>query len=274
MYTYRLISLCHRHFRHYSKPYIPPIPGLDSFSGCTTHSHQYREPSPFRDQTVLVIGDGFSGIDIMLDVAAVSKAVYLSNSRKPLECSLPPNVEQVARITEIRGNTVCTAGDRLLEVTCLVLCTGYLFDAPFLMEDCGVVVEGKRVHPLYHHTFNAIHPSMAFIGLCLRIIPFPCFDLQLRWILAVWTGAKELPSCDEMVQHYHHDYHQRLACGMPPHYAHYMGNLQWDFYGLLVAMGGASPLPPTIKKMYDVVSHRRVRDIQTYRDELNREPPW
>eukprot|EP00731_Ephydatia_muelleri_P026945 Em0018g1045a len=258
---------------HYSKPFIPPIPGLESFPGCITHSHQYRKPSPFKDQTVLVIGDGFSGTDIMLDIAAVSKRVYLSNSHKPMEVTLPQNVEQVSRVTAIIGNTVCTE-ERSLEVTCLIFCTGYLYHAPFLTENCGVMAESKRVHPCYHHTFNATYPSMAFIGLNIRVIPFPCFDLQVQWVMAVWRGDKLLPSRDEMVQQCCHDYRLRLERGMPAHFAHYMGTLQWDFYEQLAAMGGAPPLDPTVKEIYDIVSHRRLRDIQTYRDELNQTPPW
>ena len=37
-------------------------------------------------------------------------------------------------------------------------------------------------------------------------------------------------------------------------------------------MGGAPPLDPTVKEIYDIVSHRRLRDIQTYRDELKSNP--
>ena len=61
---------------------------------------------------------------------------------------------------------------------------------------------------------------------------------------------------------------------MSMHHAHYMGALQWDFYEQLAAMGGVPPLDPKVKEIYDIVSHRRLRDIQTYRDELNKTPPW
>ena len=259
---------------HYSKPFIPAIPGLESFPGCITHSHQYRDPWPFKDQTMMVVGDNFSGTDIMLDIAAVSKRIYLSNSNKPLEAIMPQNVEQVSRITTITGNTVCTEGRSLEEVNHLIFCTGYLYHIPFLAKDCGVLVESKRIHPCYHHTINATYPSMAFIGLNVRIIPFPCFDLQVQWVTSIWRGDKRLPSRDEMVQQCCHDYRLRLERGMSTHHAHYMGALQWDFYEQLAAMGGVPPLDPKVKEIYDIVSHRRLRDIQTYRDELNKTPPW
>lgn len=268
--TFDYVLVCNGHF---NKPFVPSVPGLDSFPGSIMHSQEYREPSPFKNEAVLIIGDGLSGIDIMVEIATVARMVYLSNSRNPLESSMPANVEQVSRVISIRGNTVCTK-ERSLEVTRVIFCTGYLYHFPFLTEDCGILVDGKRVQPCYYHTFNAIYPSMAFIGLPSRMIPFLCFDLQVQWVLAVWRGDKVLPSRDEMVQQCHDDYTQRLAHGMPPQYAHFMGPLQWGFYEQLANMGGVSPLNPTIKKIYDIVSFRRVRDIDTYRDELNKAPPW
>ena len=64
-------------YSHYSVPYIPDIPGLNSFEGILMHSHDYRENSKFRDMKVVVLGAGASGIDIGLEVADVAKEVSL-----------------------------------------------------------------------------------------------------------------------------------------------------------------------------------------------------
>lgn len=61
--------------RHYSDPYIPDLPGMKTYLGRLLHSHSYRTPSAFRDQTVLVLGAGPSGKDIAADLVPEAKKV-------------------------------------------------------------------------------------------------------------------------------------------------------------------------------------------------------
>jgi cation diffusion facilitator CzcD-associated flavoprotein CzcO len=50
-------------------PFVPEWPGLDAFPGQVLHSSQYRNPEPFRNRDVLVVGAGNSGAEIAHDVA-------------------------------------------------------------------------------------------------------------------------------------------------------------------------------------------------------------
>jgi putative flavoprotein involved in K+ transport len=50
-------------------PFIPDWPGRDTFGGELIHSSQYRNPSPYRDRDVLVVGAGNSGAEIATDLA-------------------------------------------------------------------------------------------------------------------------------------------------------------------------------------------------------------
>lgn len=50
-------------------PFIPDWPGREAFAGELIHSSQYRNPAPFRDRDVLVVGAGNSGAEIATDVA-------------------------------------------------------------------------------------------------------------------------------------------------------------------------------------------------------------
>ena len=52
-----------------SNPYTPEIEGLDTFPGDVLHSTQFRNGKTFRDQNVLVVGSGNSGMEIALDLA-------------------------------------------------------------------------------------------------------------------------------------------------------------------------------------------------------------
>jgi cation diffusion facilitator CzcD-associated flavoprotein CzcO len=48
----------------FSNPYYPDIPGLDTFEGTVLHARDFRDPTAFAGQRVLVVGSGPSGADI------------------------------------------------------------------------------------------------------------------------------------------------------------------------------------------------------------------
>ena len=52
-----------------NRPFIPQWPGRDSFGGPLLHVAEYRNPEPFKDADVLVVGSGCSGMEIAYDLA-------------------------------------------------------------------------------------------------------------------------------------------------------------------------------------------------------------
>ncbi|MCS7313517.1 MAG: NAD(P)-binding domain-containing protein [Acidobacteria bacterium] len=64
---------------HHWDPYVPAWEG--SFEGGFLHSHDYKDPTPFRDQRVLVIGGGNSACDIAVDVSRVARFTAISMRR-------------------------------------------------------------------------------------------------------------------------------------------------------------------------------------------------
>ncbi|MEV3818737.1 NAD(P)/FAD-dependent oxidoreductase [Aeromonas salmonicida] len=56
----------------FSRPYLPDIPGLESFRGAQLHSADYRHAAPFRGQSVAVIGAANSAVQIAYDLASVA----------------------------------------------------------------------------------------------------------------------------------------------------------------------------------------------------------
>jgi putative flavoprotein involved in K+ transport len=54
---------------HANAPYVPDLPGLDSYSGQLRHAREYRNAAPFAGLDVLVIGVGNSGSEIATDLA-------------------------------------------------------------------------------------------------------------------------------------------------------------------------------------------------------------
>jgi len=67
-------------------PYVPEWPGRDRFRGALLHAADYRNPEPFRDRDVLVVGPGCSGMEIAYDLAEGGAA------RVRLAVRTPPNI--------------------------------------------------------------------------------------------------------------------------------------------------------------------------------------
>ena len=65
-------------------PYLPRWPG--TFDGPIVHSMEYRNPRPYRDQDVLVVGAGNSGTEIAVDLAEGGAA------RVRIAVRSPPNI--------------------------------------------------------------------------------------------------------------------------------------------------------------------------------------
>lgn len=62
----------------WTKPYIPDIPGRSLFKGHQVHSAYYERPGDFAAQTVLVVGGGNSGAQIMAEVAPVARTLWVT----------------------------------------------------------------------------------------------------------------------------------------------------------------------------------------------------
>lgn len=255
--------------RHFFIPDVPAIPGLSSFSGRVIHSHVYREPEAFHGEDVLVVGAGQSGRDLIIDLAGHAQEVWLSNRGMPLTCPLPSNVHELPSIKEVLsdGDIIFSDG-KMQHIDSIILATGYLYSFPFLSEKSGLQVlnDGKRVFPLYKHTFNARHPSSAIIGVNFGVTPFPYFDLQVRWVLSIWMGEKFLPSEDEMIKSDEETYQRRLREGLPPHKAgHFLGPAQWDLYGQLADLGGNERLAPVNEMLYNESGIGRKNNLMLYK---------
>jgi cation diffusion facilitator CzcD-associated flavoprotein CzcO len=65
------------------EPIIPDWPGRDRFTGRFLHSREYRNPEPFADGRVLVVGPGCSGMEIAYDIAEGGASKVWLSARTP-----------------------------------------------------------------------------------------------------------------------------------------------------------------------------------------------
>ena len=253
--------------RHFFKPYIPDLPGLNNFPGRLRHSHYFRTADGLSGKTLVVVGTRASGIDIMLYAAPIAKEVYLVYHSTMPQYRLPCNVKLVPSITHIEADGVVhfENGEFHL-VDELILCTGYQYSYPFLTNDSGIQVKegGKHVTPLYKHIFNISHPSMVFVGLNYPVLPFPFFDVQIRFIMSVLTGEIQLPSPEDMEHERETRLLNQIKQGSPLRYAHRLENFK-VYLKELIQIAYLEPLSPICEAIDKDVREERKYNILNFR---------
>lgn len=227
---------------HYRVPHFPAISGLDSWraAGRVTHSAWYRAPVACGDK-VLVIGGGFSGIDIAEEMSTVSERVVHAAPHSVAESH--GNVEvrdaRVVRLSKL-GEGGNGAGERTAYfedgssesgIDHIFLATGYVLSFPFLPPTLLLPTfpsypaspssplpsqlhnDGTHLFPLSKHLFPltssapSLPPtSLAFIGLPIKVAPFPLFEAQARALSHTFSDPSALSLPDETAA-----IHARLA---------------------------------------------------------------
>jgi cation diffusion facilitator CzcD-associated flavoprotein CzcO len=87
-------------------PYIPDWPGRDRYDGMLLHAAAYRNPEPFRDRDVLVVGPGCSGMEIAYDL------IQGGAGRVRLAVRTPPNIIIRSPIGPLLARGVMKLGPR------------------------------------------------------------------------------------------------------------------------------------------------------------------
>ncbi|KAI8096678.1 uncharacterized protein BX664DRAFT_274874 [Halteromyces radiatus] len=189
---------------HYAIPYIPDFDGIDSLdiNGISwMHSRDYRLPDTFKDKTVLVIGSGSSGLDIVRETSQVAKKVYhcvRSDNKQSIQAHAQDasNVERVGLVNRILkdGRIECnsqnttTSSLSVLSVDHIVFATGYLYSFPFFpFEQDNLIKDGQSVDHLHEYLFYIKNPTLAFLGLPIRIVPMPLLQTQAVLVARCWN---------------------------------------------------------------------------------------
>ncbi|EDV25656.1 uncharacterized protein TRIADDRAFT_24469 [Trichoplax adhaerens] len=254
---------------HYCKTSYPDIPDLDQFPGAVTHSHYYREPSIYKDKVVVLMGPGPSGTDIAIELIDTAKEIYLSCHKQPA-ANLPSKIVVKNTITKLHSNGFVQfeKDPQLVKADCVIFCTGYGYEFPFLTPSCNVTLENqqRRIRPLFMHIFHIDHPTLSFVGICAKIVPFGQFYLQASVVTSVLLNQTPLPSIDEMERDEENDYQDRLATGLQPRHAHFLGVRQWAYNDRLATfINVKNPMSKAIEKTYKYAMGWRQNNILEYR---------
>jgi len=192
---------------HYSVPFIPSVTGIEAFNtaypGLITHSKIYRSPEGFKNKKVIVVGSAASGLDIGTQISLICKKPLFNSVRSSSPIKLgQENKEEVPPIAEylVEEKGVRFENGRIeKDIDAIVYCTGYFYSYPFLKSlNPPVVTTGRRVEGLYQHLFNIAHPTLAFLVLPQKVVPFPISEVQAAAVARVWSNNLNLPSHEEM----------------------------------------------------------------------------
>ncbi|KAF3770763.1 FAD/NAD(P)-binding domain-containing protein [Cryphonectria parasitica EP155] len=195
---------------HYSTTFIPEVKNIRDFHaahpGVLSHAKTYRIPEPFTDKKVLIVGNAASGLDIASQISRQCRPPLLLSVHEPTpeENLAHVGAEEVPAIEEFlvaEKGVRFTDGRVEKDLDAVLYCTGYLFTFPFLESmSPGLVSDGRRVYGLYKHLFHIDHPTLAFPGLPIKVVPFPISETQAAVFARVWSNTLPLPSVEEMSQ--------------------------------------------------------------------------
>jgi cation diffusion facilitator CzcD-associated flavoprotein CzcO len=195
---------------HFITPSIPPIPGLSewsaAFPGAVSHSKYYRRAADFAGQKVVVIGNSASGSDISMQISAVSLSPLLWSSKSSnlfsnAASSTPSRraVPQIAAFLQESRGVRFADGSEEHDIDAVVFATGYFYSLPFLSGVTPpLITDGSRVQHTYKHIFFHPRPTLAFLALPQRVIPFPVAEAQAAAVARVFSGRLSLPPQCEM----------------------------------------------------------------------------
>ncbi|CAI5504307.1 unnamed protein product [Closterium sp. Naga37s-1] len=211
---------------HYSQPKIASIAGVDTWPGIQIHSHNYRRPEGFAGKVMVVVGAEASGQDIARELAAVAREVHIcargwrsppaaaaaaagGTSGAGIAAGAATGAIETGYFEDLNGRVqqhpmikqANTDGTVEFEdgFTChadvIMHCTGYNYSFPFLALPPSLLsVDTGRVAPLFRHVLPpALAPSLSFIGLPWKVVPFPLSQLQERWVVQQFIPASTSP---------------------------------------------------------------------------------
>jgi hypothetical protein len=250
---------------HYSKPRVPEIAGMESFDGLFMHSHSYRAPDMFKSKRVAVFGAAASALDISLEISKVAEKVFWC-AEEHSDIDVGEGIQRCAAPLEMKNEKIkLKSGDWIADLDVLIFCTGYHYLFPFLEE--GIIqVEDNWVHPLYYELIPPSYPTIAFVGLPYAIIPFPLFEIQVKWFTRMLAGQFELPS-ETLMQYWCTQFESRLRTSKPKQRNyHKMGAEQYGYMNQLAKECGADPLPEWFEPLAEEVRLQRLQDPVNYRD--------
>lgn len=193
---------------HFIVPYLPDIPGIKDWNakypGTISHAKYYRSPEDFANKKVIVVGNSASGTDISTQIAQHSAHPLLWSSKSssmfkvgtsPLKRDMP----QISGFLPTDRSVQFSDGSVETGIDAILFATGYFYSLPFLSHvRPALIQDGSHVEHTYKHLLYAPRPTLSFLALPQRVIPFPLAEAQAAVLARLYSGRLPLPSLSIM----------------------------------------------------------------------------
>ncbi|KAF2865700.1 hypothetical protein BDV95DRAFT_506387 [Massariosphaeria phaeospora] len=198
---------------HFIVPFIPDIEGIkewnEQYPGSITHSKYFRRPEEFSGKRVIVVGNSASGLDISTQIASFSQQPLLWSSKSTSQFGPAADIRKrdlppIARFLPSKNRAVeFEDGTIEKDIDAILFATGYFYSLPFLHGiKPPLITEGSHVEHTYQHLFYAPQPTLSFLALPQRVIPFPIAEAQSAVLSRVYSGRLCLPSYKTLLSWY------------------------------------------------------------------------
>ena len=177
------------------------------------------------------------------------------------------NVQCCADIERFEDErVVLTDGKTVTGIDRVIFCTGYQYDFPFLSKSL-LHHDGFQLTQLYRDLLHVDHPTLAFVGIPSLIIPFPLFDIQSRWLNALWSGNLIAPSSEDQRTWLLARDQAFEQTALPPRAFHRLGERQMHYLTDLLSEAGGPPMPAWFASAAKAAQSHRLRYASNYRDQ-------
>ncbi|XP_075982722.1 senecionine N-oxygenase-like isoform X2 [Anticarsia gemmatalis] len=250
----------------YSSPFIPDIEGLKDFKGKIMHSHDYKDAEAFRDQRVLLIGAGASGLDLAVQLANVTSRLFHSHHLSYNQPEFSPNYAKKPDVLYFTATGALFSDESTEDFDVVILCTGYNYAHPFLKEyTSGITATKKFVLPLYQQSVNIKYPSMTFVGVSKKVIN-RVMDAQGQYSAALAAGKFQLPPQGDMLRQWLDHVQDLRGKGYKIADVNVIGDDMDDYFGILQQEADIPRAPKVLTTIRDFNAKNRLEDLLNYRD--------
>lgn len=258
---------------HFSKPRLWEVDGFRHLADngiSTLHSMEYRTPDNYTNKRILLVGFGPSGVDIGMEICDFASDVYVSHVSHSKSyvvdgcmSNKPNNLTEVGRVERVLSDgTLLLPDGNHLRVDSVVTCTGYRRHYPFLKQgEAGVTLtlDDRNIIGLVRHCVAIEDASMTFIGILQRSIPFPTFEEQVAFSIAVLEGTVDTKTFARLVE-------EERYTRVDDKYYHALGGRQWEYIRELAQLAGRPATRESLIELCKYSSKERKRDLRKFRE--------
>ncbi|KAK0701446.1 putative flavin dependent monooxygenase [Apiosordaria backusii] len=186
---------------HFETPLIPDFNEQTAwkrlYPESISHSLAFKNAANFRNKKVIVVGAGASGTEIASQLESVVQHPLIISKRSHTQDSTNPpgrlTLPAIAELIPSSRSVRFVNGHLEHDIDHIILCTGYRCDYPFLRR-FPALYDGFCTRNLYRNIFYIPRPTLAFIAMPLKSVPFPLSESQAAVVARVWANRLALPS--------------------------------------------------------------------------------